>query len=169
MTELTTEERMLNGFLRVILDSELNAAERQAAATSLRSGRLVDCLLAVLEFSDEKRAEAASPPAQSGGVQVDAASIVPPKAAAKKSNAEILSPEELFTLLRKRKVSKAALTDVIQRLNSGVVLGVEDDASTREILNTFRKVASDTEWITLTRAIRGEIVNDSYLSRIMGR
>lgn len=169
MTELTIEERILNGFLRVILDSELNAAERQAAASSLRSGRLVECLLAVLEFSDERRAEASAAPEQSSATPNDSALTVPPKVMSKKGSAEILSPDQLFTLLRKRKISKGSLTEVIKRLNSGVVLDVEDDASTREILNTFKNVASETEWITLTRAIRGEIVSDSYLSRIMGR
>lgn len=169
MNELTTEERILNGFLRVILDSELNAAERQAAADSLRSGKIVECLLAVLEFTDEKRT-------QSKGVQPKATNEAAPKKNTevpekqeKKSSSSILSADELFNLTRKRKVSKAELNNIIERLNSGIVLGVSDNSSVRDILRVFKSVASDAEWITLTRAVGGEIVNDSYLNRILGR
>jgi len=169
MTELTTEERILNGFLRVILDCELNAAERQAAAASLRSGRLVECLLAVLEFSDEKRVETQHSPASLPKASASERVIGPPKKTSKAGGVQILSPDDLFKLVRKRKVSKTALTEVIERLNSGLVLGVGEDASMREILDTFKSVASDAEWITLTRAVSGEIVNDSYLHRILGR
>ena len=171
MTELTTEERILNGFLRVILDCELNAAERQAAAASLRSGRLVECLLSVLEFTDEKRHP--SEVSHSQPAAAEKAALARPvdsnEKRAQRSKSELLSPDELFDLVRKRKVSKSALTDIIERLNSGIVLSVGDDASMREILHVFKSVASDAEWITLTRAVNGQIVNDSYLNRILGR
>lgn len=168
MANLTTEDRIMNGFLRVILDMELSAAERQVAAASLRSGDLISCLLHVLEFDDAKRREITAPtsviPTTNLSKPTEVAERKRPR-----SEATMLQPGELFNLVRKRKVSKQALTEVVQRLNRGSIPGIDDDSSMRQIIEAFRDVGSDAEWITLTRAINGEIENDSYLSRILGR
>lgn len=168
MANLTTEDRIMNGFLRVILDMELNAAERQAAAASIRSGDLVNCLLHVLEFDNVKRRETSTAPLTSSPTATEKAD----GAAEKKRNRSepmSLSSDELFDLVRKRKVSKSALTEIIERLNRGPIEGIDADSSMRQIIEEFRKVGSQAEWITLVRAIAGEIESDSYLARMLGR
>lgn len=169
MTELTSVVRIMNGFLRVLIDAELRPAERQEVAASLRSGALVNCLLGVLEFDNLQRNEVQAPVATSGDGAMSASLPEAPVKKASKPKTTSLTPGEMFNLVRKKKISKASLLEVIERLNSGAVLGTDDEASMREIIVAFREIASEAEWITLARAVGGEIENDSYLMRILGR
>lgn len=169
MTELTSVVRIMNGFLRVLIDAELQPAERQEVAASLRSGNLVNCLLGVLEFDNAQRNESQVLVAVSSDQSPDVRSEKGSAKKTPKARTAVLTSDEMFNLVRKKKISKASLWEVIERLNSGTVLGTDADASMREIIEAFREVSSEAEWITLARAVNGEIENDSYLLRILGR
>lgn len=161
-------ERLLAGFARAIFDADFSAEEKVVAAEALRSGKITECLLGLLEFgasraSDGARAEPTQRSSQPD--RVSAKDIKVPSAAERRAN--LLTVDSVFQTLRRRKIPKTKLIGMIQHLNTGLDLDGDDTTSMRELLAQFKDLSTETEWVTLARMISGDVEVDTYLRNIM--
>jgi hypothetical protein len=173
MADQSPENRLLDGILRAILDSGLTPSERLVAAKALRTGKLLDCVLGVLEFqpSGEGPRSAESEPSTEldNPAKFPEAIKVPKSASISDKKKGVPDANELFDILRRRKISKIKLMSMIERLSFDVASGIDVDAPMRETLREFKKLSTEAEWVTLSRMISGEIEGDSYVRNILDR
>lgn len=173
MADQSPENRLLDGILRAILDSGLTPGERLVAAKALRTGRLLDCILGVLEFRPD--GEGSQSPEKESSAELDDGAKFPeaikaPKSASMSDKKKgVPDANELFNILRRRKIPKIKLMDMMERLSFDVASGIDADAPMKETLREFKKLSTEAEWVTLSRMISGEIEGDSYVRNILDR
>jgi hypothetical protein len=166
-------ERLLAGFLRAILDADFSSEEKAAAAEAIRDGRLTDHLVGVLEFGNQApKSVKALNETGSGGDSSKSARPSPKDlriSSPPERRHSTISVDSVFQTLRRRKISKIQLIKMLEQLNTGLEIEADETTSMRELLTQFRDLATDAEWITLSRMISGAVEPDAYLRNIMNR
>jgi hypothetical protein len=161
MTDQAPAERILSGFLRVVLDEKFDAEERAAAATALRSGGVIECILKYLDYPNGDTPS--SPNASSPGVASAKNIRVPAKM---DRQMEIPTVDQVFDLVRKKKIGREDMLEIINRLEPLSSTDI-DGLSMRETLRFFRLSTSEVQWVTFYKIISGSISTDPYVSSIL--
>lgn len=166
MSDPSAESRLLRGFLEVILNSNLTAAEALSAAQALRSGQLVEPIAHVLEAFGAVTAPLKSTKPVSAGVPA-----APALQNDKKPNnrASPDQADELFELIKRRKINKNQLYSMLQEVNADAAPGPDDDLSIRESLRVFSSLASDDDIKLFTAVAEGRSDIDPFLRGILNR
>lgn len=163
MTDHSPAERVLSGFLRVILDQQFTSQERLYAAKAIRSGEIIDCVLKYLDFNamssdisdrfEDKTNSATLNNQPKGPTRSD-------------GRMENLTVDQLFDLTRKKKFTRSEVLNIIGRLYPGAELE-SDNLSLRQALSFFKSIANDVQWLTLFKIINGDVNEDPYVASIL--
>ncbi|MDY0966130.1 MULTISPECIES: hypothetical protein [Sphingomonas] len=162
MTDNSPAERVLSGFLRVILDQHFNSEERKLAAAALRSGDITECVLKYLDYGT-----ASSPNSEYLPIRA-VTNAATEKASSPKPERrmESLTVNQLFDLIRKKKISRGEVFNIISRIDESYDFEM-DSLSLRMALSKFKSLASDVQWQTLFRIVNGDIDEDPYVASIL--
>lgn len=159
MSQLPIQSRLLQCFIKALAEAEIAPREMRSAAKMLRSGILFERaakILDIMALSDSKT-ESSSPNSDGRTSQPSNRNAM---------NAEV---DLAMQLLKRRKIIKDDLVDILRQVDSRAVLDVVDTISIRDLLRHFRGAVSDNDWKLLIDILSGDAEFDPFLRGILDR
>lgn len=165
MTAPSVESRLARSLLRAILDESFSEDECRLAAQLLRQGGILNLVASTLDLLAGSAKN--SDPVKKSPKE-------PSQASLKSLNPQLLPPPPpgvppMFDLIKRRKITKNALLDMLRNVNPTAVPRDSRDLTIRELLSYYRSTADDRDWALLEQIIAGNSDSDPFLRQILDR
>lgn len=159
MSQLPTQARLLQCFIKAIAEAEMSPREMRTAAKMLRSGDLLERAAKIVDLM-------AWPDSTSGASERD----LGPRDARRGNQALLNTEVDLaMQLLKRRRVVKEELGSILRQIDSRAVPENMDEVSIRDALRQFRSSVSEDDWHLFINIISGDSEVDPFLRGILDR
>lgn len=149
------DHKVLRLILAAIASDGLQPSDYRIALAGIRDGEAIKVIVSVLEaLGGSDRQVSTSERPQGGSV-----------AQKKLVSLQERNPDTLFNDIKRRKITKDRLEEIIQSVNSAFPLSMHKDLTMRELVRAFFLSSSDRQWKILTSIINGQYESDPYFSK----